>query len=184
MQVISSLLNLQINLVQDQHSQMLFKESQHRIKSMALIHEKLYQSENLTNIDFNDYVKTLVHNLYASYRISAGHIQFMIEVGNVSFGIDTAIPCGLIINELVSNSLKHAFPDGIGIITIDMEEQPEGVYTLRISDDGIGIPEGLDLDTSDTLGQQLVKGLVEEQLNGKLEMHNEHGIIWKITFQK
>jgi PAS domain S-box-containing protein len=184
MQVISSLLNLQSRLLQDTHSQQMFQESQHRIKTMALIHEKLYQSEHLTNIDFTDYVRTLAHDLYRSYGISTGNIQLTIDIEHVSFGIDTAIPCGLIINELVSNSLKHAFPGGTGLITIDMKEQPEGVYTLMIGDDGIGIPEDFDITTSDSLGLQLVKGLVEEQLAGELEMHNEQGTTWKIIFQK
>jgi two-component sensor histidine kinase len=184
MQVISSLLNLQSRLLQDSHSQQMFQESQHRIKTMALIHEKPYQSEHLTNIDFTDYVRTLAHDLYRSYGISTGNIQLTIDIEHVSFGIDTAIPCGLIINELVSNSLKHAFPGGTGLITIDMKEQPEGVYTLMIGDDGIGIPEDFDITTSDSLGLQLVKGLVEEQLAGELEMHNEQGTTWKIIFQK
>ncbi len=184
MQVISSLLNLQANLVQDKRSHFMFQESQYRIKSMALIHEKLYQSENLTHIDFNDYAKTLVHNLYISYKTSAGNILFTIDVEPVSFDIDTAIPCGLIMNELVSNSLKYAFPGGSGTITIDMKEKSDGVYTLMIGDDGIGMPEDLDIAASDTLGLQLVKGLVEEQLEGTLELRNTQGTIWKITFQK
>ncbi|MCP4400351.1 MAG: PAS domain S-box protein [bacterium] len=184
MQVISSLLNLQANLVQDKRFQFMFQESQYRIKSMALIHEKLYQSKNLTHIDFNDYVKTLAHNLYISYRTSVGNILFTIDVEPVSFDIDTAIPCGLIMNELVSNSLKYAFPGGSGTITIDMKEKSDGVYTLTIGDDGIGMPEDLDIAASDTLGLQLVKGLVEEQLEGTLELRNTQGTIWKITFQK
>jgi len=99
--------------------------------------------------------------------------------------IDTAIPCGLIINELVSNSLKHAFSGGTGTITIAMEEKPEGVYTLMISDDGIGIPENLDIETSDTLGLQLVRGLVEEQLDGTFELQRDPpGTCWCVVFRE
>ncbi len=162
MQVISSLLNLQANLLQDNCVRDLFRESQYRIKTMVLIHEKLYQSEDLTNIDFKEYTQALVHDLYRSYVFLPSKIQFMIEVGKVEFDIDTAIPCGLIMNELVSNALKYAFPEGIGMITIALNAKSEGMYELVISDNGVGIPEELDLDTMNSLGLHLVKGLVEE----------------------
>jgi two-component sensor histidine kinase len=184
MQVISSLLNLQSNLLPNERAQKMFQESQDRIKSMALIHEKLYHTENLTNIDFNDYIWTLTKALYASYGTVSGKIRFTIAVEAVHLDIDTAIPCGLIINELISNSLKYAFPGGTGTITITMTERSDGVYTLLISDDGIGVPADLAIETCETLGLQLVKGLVEEQLEGTLERCNTHGTTWTITFRK
>jgi two-component sensor histidine kinase/HAMP domain-containing protein len=184
MQVISSLLNLQANLLQDNRVRDLFKESQSRIKTMALIHEKLYQSEDLTNIDFKEYTQTLVHDLYRSYVSSPDKIRFVIEVGKVEFDIDTAIPCGLIMNELVSNALKYAFPEGIGIITIALDAKSEGMYELVISDNGVGLSEEFDLDTMNSLGLHLVKGLAEEQLEGELEIHRNQGTTFRIRFQK
>ena len=163
---------------------MMLKESQNRIKSMALIHEKLYQSDNITNIDFTEYVKTLVRHVYASYGSSLEQIGLTMTVVRVNFDIDTAIPCGLIINELVSNSLKHAFPDGVGTLAIDMREPSEGTCVLVIGDNGVGMPDELDIENIGSLGLQLVKGLVEDQLDGELEMHSEHGTTWTIRFQK
>jgi len=184
LQVISSLLNLQASLLEDEHSRSLFQESQYRVKTMALIHEKLYQSESLRTIGFQEYVRSLASDLYASYHPLSGTVELVIDVADIHLDIDTAIPCGLIINELVSNSLKHAFPGGTGTMTITMAEQSEGVYTLMISDDGIGIPEDLDIETSGTLGLQLVKGLVEEQLEGTLDLQSIQGTSWSIRFQK
>jgi len=184
LQVISSLLNLQASLLEDEHSRSLFQESQYRVKTMALIHEKLYQSESLRTIGFQEYVRSLASDLYASYHPLSGTVELVIDVADIHLDIDTAIPCGLIINELVSNALKHAFPGGTGTMTITMAEQSEGVYTLMISDDGIGIPEDLDIETSGTLGLQLVKGLVEEQLEGTLDLQSIQGTSWSIRFQK
>ena len=151
---------------------------------MTLIHEKLYQSDNITNIDFPEYVKTLVRHVYTSYGSSLEQIRLTLTIARLNFDIDTAIPCGLIINELVSNSLKHAFPDGVGTLAIDMRAQSEGAYVLVIGDNGIGMPDELDLERIDSLGLQLVKGLVEDQLDGELERHSEQGTTWTIRFQK
>jgi PAS domain S-box-containing protein len=183
MQVISSLLNLQATLLPDEESRMMFRESQQRIKAMALIHERLYQSENLMNIHFNEYVSHLVHDLYGSYGGPISRIEFTLDIAEVQLELDTAIPCGLIVNELVSNAIKHAFPDETGTVTIRLQRCPEHLYELIIQDDGIGIPEFLDINQLDSLGLQLVKGLVEEQLDGILKLEqNVPGTRWIIRF--
>jgi two-component sensor histidine kinase/HAMP domain-containing protein len=184
MQVMSSLLNLQINQLQDTHAQSLFQESQQRIKTMSLIHERLYQSDNLTNINFREYVSTLVQNLYASYRTTlTNNIRLQIHIEDIRFDLDTAIPCGLIINELVSNALKYAFPQQRdGTLRVTLTRQPERWYELEIQDDGVGMPVAFDLNQMETLGVQLVKGLVEEQLGGTLRLTPHPGTTWHIGF--
>ena len=183
MQVISSLLNLQANVLQDDRERALLRESQTRIRAMALIHEKLYQSDNLVSINFQDYTRTLAHYLQHSYAVLGNNITFVIEMRDVHFDIDTAIPCGLILNELMSNALKYAFPEGKGTVTITLAVTGEGIHELEFRDDGIGLPKNFSLDNVDSLGLHLVKGLAEEQLNGRLEMQCEHGTTWRLQFK-
>lgn len=182
LQVISSLLNLQSSYVKDNQYRELFKESQNRIKTMALIHEKLYQSENLANVHFNEYVRTLVHWLIRSYEINQ-EIALKLEVEDVSLGVDTAIPCGLIINELVSNSLKHAFPEKKGEIKIGLRSENETIE-LIVSDNGVGIPDTVDFRNTETLGLRLVTILAEGQLGGKIRLQRQKGTEFHITFRK
>jgi PAS domain S-box-containing protein len=182
LQVISSLLNLQARTISGDCGRSVFDESQHRIKTMALIHEKLYQSESLTRIDFQEYTESLVRHLQASYGVAMQAIRFEIQVNRVNLTIDLAIPCGLIINELVSNALKYAFPGGSGAMIISLIESSAGGYELIISDNGIGLPEDFDLDRQSSLGLQLVKGLAEEQLGGQLHLLREQGTTWHIRF--
>jgi PAS domain S-box-containing protein len=181
LQIISSLLNLQQNSIGGEEALEVFKESQNRIKSMALIHEKLYQSEDLTRIDFPEYIRSLVYHLFKSYAVDYSVIQPLINVEDILFDIDISIPCGLIINEIVSNSLKYAFPDGKkGKIEIDLHIEGDK-NIIEISDNGIGIPEGLDIQNSDTLGLRLVNILVD-QIDGKIELDNTNGTSIKIEF--
>ncbi len=182
LQVISSLLNLQSITVKDSHFKEVLKESQNRIKSMALIHEKLYRSENLADIDSKEYVTSLVEELVRSYGGVAGRVTLNIEVENVSLKADTAIPCGLIITELVSNSLKHAFPDRKGTITVKLHPV-DGAIELRITDDGVGIPETIDFRNAETLGLRLVTILAEDQLDGSITMDRTRGTDFCITFK-
>ncbi len=179
LQIISSLLNLQSAYIKDIQYEEMLKESQNRIKSMALIHEELYQSEDLANIDFKEYIQTLVHGLVRSYRVSAYDIALTIDVRDVSLGVDTAIPCGLIINELVSNSLKHAFPDGKGQITVKAR-RVDGMTELLVSDNGIGIPDTIDFRNTETLGLRLVTILVEDQLKGNITLDTRKGTTFLI----
>lgn len=183
LQVISSLLNLQSNYITDDMVKELFRESQDRVKSMALIHEKLYKSNDLARIDFSEYVHSLAQMLFHSYRANRGDIQLKAEVGSVFLDIDTAIPVGLMLNELVSNSLKHAFPTGgPGTIFIDLEPQPGDQYSLRIRDNGVGVPKDFDVETSDSLGLRLVR-ILTKQIGGTMEFHSDEETEFKISFQ-
>ena len=184
MQIISSLLRLQAWRIKNKKMQEMFNVSQDRIKSMALIHEKLYQSKDLARIDFSDYTKSLVNNLVSMYRAGMEDIDIKLEMEEFYLDINTAIPLGLIINELVSNSLKHAFPDGgkpKGEISISLRSDDKGRSTLLIGDNGVGLPEDLDLNKIDSLGLQLVNDLVD-QIDGSLELQRRGGTAFKIAF--
>ncbi|MBN2029252.1 HAMP domain-containing protein [bacterium] len=182
LQVICSLLYLQSKKAKDQQALSMFKESENRIRSMALIHEELYQSEDIVHIDFADYVQRLTHNLSNSYGIGMGRIDMSLKIDNVSLSIDKAIPCGLIINELVSNSLKYGFPDGSeGHIHVRLVSENENHIALTVEDNGIGLPKGFDFGKTDTLGLQLVHTLTR-QLKGQIEWHSNDGASFKITF--
>ena len=183
MQIISSLLNLQSRYVEDEEAVDVLKESQNRVKSMAMIHEKLYQSEDLTQINFADYIQSLVSNLLYSYNIKSGHIKPVLEVDDVNLNIETAVPCGLIISELVSNSLKYAFPDGMkGEIFVSLKLVEE-MYELIISDNGIGLPDNLDLKHIESLGLLLVTSLTE-QIDGEITIKSIKGAEFKIRFKE
>jgi len=182
LQIISSLLDLQSDYVQDPKALELFKESQNRVKSMALIHEKLYQSKNLAQTDFAEYIRDLTAHLFESYRVSSDTISLRMRLKSAPIGIDTAIPCGLIINELISNSLRHAFPKGRrGEIRIDLHPDREDTFILVIRDNGVGFPEDLDFRNTESLGLQLVTSLIK-QLNGTIELDKNAGTTFKITF--
>jgi two-component sensor histidine kinase len=161
----------------------MLKESQDRIKSMALIHEKLYQSENLAEINFKEYIKTLVNGLIRSYRANIGSVSVILDVEDVFLDIGTAIPCGLTINELVSNALKHAFPDGKGEIAIALRSVGDSCE-LVIRDNGVGIPDTVDITHTQSLGLRLVTLLTEDQLEGDLTLDRKKGTTFYITFKK
>ena len=148
-----------------------------------MIYEKLYQSEDLTRVDFADYIKSLASNLLYTYAADPTLIKLKTNVEDVSLNIDTAIPCGLIINELLTNSIKHAFPDGRGgEVRIDLRSSGDK-FILTVSDNGMGFSEDLDFRKTETLGMQLVFGLVD-QLNGEIELDGNHGIEFKIVFKE
>ena len=182
MQIISSLLNLQIQFEDLDETISVLKESQGRIKSMAIIHEKLYQSSSLTNINFKEYLEKLILDIYYSYGILNGSIESMLEIRDINLNIDTAIPLGLIINELVTNSIKYAFPENIGRIIIKLESNHDQLE-LTIADNGIGMPDELNLEASKTLGLQLVNSLIN-QLDGRLELDTSDGTKFKIIFKE
>jgi PAS domain S-box-containing protein len=190
MQIISSLLNFQARAIQDSRYIEMFNESQNRIRSMALIHEKLYRSEDFANVDFNSYVKGLTDALFRFYRINPANVVLKTVIEDISLGIDTAIPCGLIINELISNALKHAFPDGRkGNIEVAIRKVggagPGSWYELKVSDDGVGISGDLDIRKTDSLGMQLVIALTEHQLQGTWELkRKDPGTEVLIRFRK
>jgi two-component sensor histidine kinase len=167
LQVISSLLSLQAGSSQDPETLRLLRESHTRVKSIALIHEKLYQSPNLTQVDIQHYIRSLTEYLCTSYGLDPEKIRLRLDLEQAYLGIGTAIPCGLIINELVSNALKHAFPgDREGEIYVGLHRKGDGEYALVVKDNGIGLPEDLDFPHANTLGMELVGSLVE-QLDGR-----------------
>ena len=182
MQVISSLLRLPLRQIKNKKILDVFNVAQNRIRSMALIHDSLYRSEDLAMINFSDYINKLTTHLLAMYRTGSGNIDLRTEVEDVFLDINRAIPCGLIINELVSNSLKHAFTEGVkGEITVKMYSDKKGKYILIVSDTGIGLPEKIDFREVKTLGLQMVKDLVN-QLNGTISLYRKMGTTFKITF--
>ena len=166
MQIISSLLDLQADFVPDDYARICLRESQNRIRSMALIHERLYQSENFSAIDVGEYIRDLSQFLFHSYGVEPERISLNIHAGNICLEINRAVSCGLIINELISNSLKHGFPDGrSGEISVRVSSE-DGWITFTVADTGIGMPAGLDFSKTETLGLQLVHLLVK-QLAGR-----------------
>jgi two-component sensor histidine kinase/CBS domain-containing protein len=185
LQVISSVLRLQSDYVKDEQVLELFKDSQNRIRSMALIHEKLYQSSDLSRINLSEYLTELTGNLMRSYTSGAVPIRLRITSGDVWLNIDTAIPCGLIINELVSNSIKHAFPQPQETNEIEIEIQQTNVehFTLTVRDNGIGFPETLDFRNTESLGLELVC-IFTEQLGGRVELDRSNGTAFTLTFSE
>jgi PAS domain S-box-containing protein len=185
MQVISSLLNLQSRRIKDKGALEMFKATQSRVKSMALIHEKLYESGDIVSIDFADYIRSLISNLFQSYQVNPKDVNLTTAITVVALDITTAIPCGLIINELIANALKHAFPDGKkGQIHIAMHPLDGDAVELIVRDTGIGFPEALDFRNTKSLGMQLVISLVEGQLGGSIELDRSAGTTFKIKFSK
>jgi PAS domain S-box-containing protein len=183
LQVISTLLDLQADKIHDGNLQESIRESQDRIKAMALIHERLYQSSDLARIDFWEYIESLVGHLLSSYIDDPLRIVMKVDVGDIQLAIDRAIPCGLIINELVSNAMKHAFPDGrSGKIAIRLHANDRGQITLTVADDGVGMPPGVDFRKTESLGLQLVN-MLTRQLRGQIEMSGDHGTLWVISFR-
>jgi PAS domain S-box-containing protein len=189
MQIMASLLRLQSEGIKDKHLLDLFNESQNRIKSMALIHEDLYQSKDFARIDFEQYTRTLTGRLISSYGVDPNRIIASVNIDNVFLDVDKAIPCGLILNELFTNSLKYAFPvdkfganlkDKKGEIRIDCHSN-SAEHTLVFSDNGVGFPENIDFHKTETLGLDLVKSLTR-QLGGTIELNRNNGTEFTITF--
>ena len=183
MQIISSLLNLQINYVDEEEVVNVLKESQNRVKSMAMIHEKLYMSDDITHINSVDYIQSLVKNLFYSYNVENTNIKPIFEVEDVTLNMETAVPCGLIISELVSNSLKYAFPKRMkGEIYVSLKTVDDK-YELIIRDNGIGLQEDIDFNNIETLGLLLVNNLTE-QIDGELTINRSPGTEFKIKFKE
>jgi PAS domain S-box-containing protein len=179
LQVITSLLNLQSTKVSNPETVAALKESQTRIRSMALVHEELYRSRDLASIDFSSYVRKLTSNLFHAYQ--AADVALHLDVVDVYLPVDAAIPCGLIVNELISNSLKYAFVKRqSGKVTVAFHHDGPS-YELRVSDDGVGLPAHFDLDRTETLGLQLVATLAK-QLRGEIAVNRTGGTSFALTF--
>ena len=182
LQITSSLLRLQAAKIPDAAVRQVLRESQDRIRSMALVHEMLYRSQDLARVDFPQYVRALVPQLFRSYN-PGGRIRYRVEIDEIVFGVDLAVPCGLIINELVANALKHAFPgDRRGEICVRMKLEQDR-YRLSVEDDGIGFPAGLDVSQTGTLGLQLVRTLTE-QIGGRLQEKTGQGTAFVIDLPR
>jgi two-component sensor histidine kinase len=182
LQVISGLLFLQSQQIQEPEALRMFQDSQHRVRSMALVHERLYRTQDLARVDFAQYIRDLAGYLLRSYGVAPDLVSMNIDVRDVSLGIDVAVPCGLIVSELISNALTHAFPGGrAGEILIEMRTGPGGQCTLVVGDDGVGLPQGLDLENTGTLGLRLVSRLAN-QLGATVELDGNMGTRFQITF--
>jgi PAS domain S-box-containing protein len=184
LQIISSLMNLQMHSIPDEQTIKVFKQCEDRIRAMALIHEKLYQSDDLQKIDFKEYLRSFVFHIIHSHRLDHGKIKIEMDIDNIFLNIDIAIPCGLIFNELVTNAIKHAFPrKKNGIIDISMKTKGK-VYVFKIGDNGMGLPDDFDIKKTTSLGLQLVEMLVK-QLRGTLES-GTHGdyTVFEIVFPR
>jgi PAS domain S-box-containing protein len=182
LQVISSLLYLQSKKIKDKQTLDVFIESQNRVKTMVLVHEKLYQSKDFVKINHSEYIRSLINSIFQSYMTNSDAVILDLKVQNLYLNLDTTIHCGLIINELVSNSLKYAFPDERkGTIGVEFFLDNRDVYHLIVSDNGIGFPEVINFRETESLGLQLVLTLVE-QLEGNIELDASSGTTFKITF--
>lgn len=184
--IISSLLNLQSHYITDDKARNIFKESQNRAQSMALIHERLYRTDSLRRIEFDDYVRTLATELFHTYRLGP-EIKLNLDLEPVKLDVNSAIPLGLIINELITNSLKYAFPEGKGELSIIFHgldgDGLENEFEMVVRDDGVGLPEDLDFRKADSLGLQLVNNLVS-QLNGTIDLDRSYGTTFTIHFKE
>lgn len=182
MQVISSLLSLQAHHIKDERDRVIFTHMQNRVRSMASVHEKLYHSKDLSSVDMGEFISSLVYQISDSTASPSGVINVRLEVAGVFFTIEKAIPCTLIINELVTNAYEHAFINGRrGTISVSLDETAPGSYRLVVADDGVGMPEGFCPETAGTLGMKLVVALTQ-QLQGSFEIHGNAGTTCAITF--
>ncbi|MBF0495229.1 MAG: PAS domain S-box protein [Deltaproteobacteria bacterium] len=182
--VIAGLLDMQCDYSPDPQIHNILRETKSRVRSMALIHEKLYSSPNLAYVDFKEYISGLVKTLFKSYGIMPGKITLKMEIADISIGIDTAIPCGLVVNELISNCLKHAFPgDRKGEIWVSLCSRGHKGMDLIVRDNGIGMPREMNLRKISSLGWELITGLVSHQLGGEVEVRKDGGteVIIKIN---
>mgnify|MGYP002631019299 CR=1 FL=1 len=184
MQVISSILNLQSSYIDDETALSILRESQDRIKSMSFVHESLYQSNTLSEVNFSEYIQNIARNLFHSYGRPQGGLRLDFELEEVFLNLDTSIPCGLIINEIVSNSLKYAFEGReSGIIKIEFSKLSDGKLKLIVSDNGIGLPDNFDIENAESLGLQLVTTLIT-QVSGALEIDTTNGTRFNIVFKE
>ncbi|MBT3747366.1 MAG: sensor histidine kinase, partial [Bacteroidetes bacterium] len=182
MTVISSLLGLQIINVSDEKAKEALQDSQNRVQTMSRIHETLYRSDNLSAIDMKTYLSELGATILQGYT-NSGNVNLKVKAENIMIEVRQASSLGLIANELITNSIKYAFPDDRkGEIVLDLKSNEENEVELIVSDNGIGIPEGLDLEKTDSLGLKLVKNITENQLNGSIEMESKNGTKFTIKF--
>ena len=184
MQVITSLIDLQCEKIEDKHICDMFLKTVDRINSMALVHKQLYTSNDFSKVDITSYMKSLAENLFKSHSVDTDKISLKIGKTDVALNLDSAIICGLIINELITNCLKHAFPgDRNGEVQVAFESLDDGQLEMRVSDDGVGLPSNFDFRNSDTLGVKMVIALAEYQLGGTINLDSTRGTEFKVRFK-
>ncbi|MFC1526629.1 sensor histidine kinase [Candidatus Latescibacterota bacterium] len=182
LQVVSSLFDLQMAQTEDAVVVNMLKDCRNRVRSMAIIHDKLYHDRDLARIDFGNYIRALAVQIFKSYGVAEARVQLELDIGGPPLDVDTAIPCGLIINELMSNSLKYAFPDGRpGRVGVRLGPGAAQNLVLAVWDDGVGLPEDVDFQQPPSLGLRLVGSLVH-QLNGALELDRIDGTSYTLSF--
>jgi two-component sensor histidine kinase len=183
LQIIISLLNLQSRYIKDEKTRQALRESQNRVRAMSHVHEKLYQSPDITKIELDSYIRFLGDSLFQFYGMRGKGIILTTRIQDIHIGLETAIPIGLIVNELISNSLKHAFPEGRGgVISITIQRQ-DGMLAIGYSDNGVGMPEGFDWRNAGSLGLRLVILLVE-QMDGTIERDPRAGTAFTIIVKE
>jgi two-component sensor histidine kinase len=188
LQIIHSLLDLQSARINDELVREMLRDSQNRIRSMALIHQTLYQSKDFAGVDFGTFIDTLIPTLISSYGADSSRIRLSIKADDVQLPLNVAVPAGLLVNELISNALKHAFPgERVGEVAVTLRSNADrggaaNSVVLTVSDNGIGIPEELNLRRTETLGLQLVS-LLTDQLHGKLEIQRRDPTQFVIEFR-
>ena len=185
MAVVSGLLKLQARKTKDENLTKILKESQNRIMAMSIIHESLYQTGDLTAFDMNQYICRLARSIYRTYTTNKKRIELNVKLEDFDLSFDRAVPTGLVINELMSNALKHAFPGGrSGRIDIYTRALNPEKFVLVFEDDGIGLPKDFDPLNNQTLGLDLVIGLVEKQMGGAIDIESDHGTRFIISFSR
>jgi two-component sensor histidine kinase len=182
LQVISSLINMQARQLGDDSSREALAECQTRVQAIALIHEKLYQSKDYSRVHFSEYAKSLASNIFSATGLSPQSVSLRLDIEDVALGVDKAIPCGLILNELITNALKHAFPAPmLGTVSVELHKPGAHVVSISVSDDGVGMPDKPEMKASPSLGLSLVHTLVD-QLEGEIEIIRDRGTTFRITF--
>jgi len=183
MQVICAMMSIKANQENDAKITTIFQDMRNKIQAMALVHQKLYQSQNLSEINLKDYISELVDLLISSYSIQLKKIGINKEFDDIFVLIDTAIPCGLIINEIISNSLKYAFSDGTnGQINVSLKKNENDLIKLTISDNGIGLPDGFNIEKDGKMGIQTILAIVRQQLQGEVAVEIKNGVSYTISF--
>jgi two-component sensor histidine kinase len=185
LQIVTSLLKLQAERIRNRNTLAFFDDCRHRVQSMAMIHEMLYRTPNFSDVPFGEYIKKLVQSLERSYGIGSRKVRFIMRSGDLPLDLNKSIPCGLIINEIVSNALKHAFPEsfkGKPVVSVSMRRNSDGRMHLMIKDNGIGFPPKALFESTRSLGMHLIRILAQDQLDGTVRMENRKGTAYHIIF--
>jgi two-component sensor histidine kinase len=185
LQVVSSMLSLSRAKISDIQARELVQESQHRVRAVGLIHESMYRSGHMAEVSLAAYIKDLARNLFNVYDLESRQVELKVDADGTTLGLDQAVPCGLVLNELMINTLKHAFGYGAsGELRVRVRQEPEGVIQLSVADNGIGLPPGFTVGESMGMGLYLVKSLAENQLQGSFDLDSHHGVRVCITFPR